>query len=213
MERIRHPSAVSATGIEARGAETRVGEARCVAREPGPEGGRPAPKRRLRGAPLQIDTRPPCRYVAGCNHASACLPTRRGRRIPMATIGGHSFIGASSCRSASIDETGDIGRLETHLNFEKSERRVVEGMAGLLLRRQPRWRASSTVRARAKRQSECTKDDGVLRHWQLGSRGTGVGTWDVETLAFDKRGGLGREVSTVMSARRRGERLGQRKTG
>ena len=37
---MRRPSAGSATGMEARRAETRYPGARCVARQPGPEGGR-----------------------------------------------------------------------------------------------------------------------------------------------------------------------------
>ena len=35
------------------------------------------------------------------NHASACLPTPCGRRLPWPPLGGHGFIWATNCRSKS----------------------------------------------------------------------------------------------------------------
>jgi len=53
VERLWHPSAASATGMEARRAETRYSGARCAARQPGPEGGRPSQETRSEEALLE----------------------------------------------------------------------------------------------------------------------------------------------------------------
>ena len=57
---MRRPSAASATGMEARRAETRYSGARCVARQPGPVGGSPLFKRRDLQAGITVSTPARC---------------------------------------------------------------------------------------------------------------------------------------------------------